>query len=351
MLKKLFYLITLICFAVVLNSNLFAKVVDKTVAIVDGKAIMASEFEEIMEPVMEQFRMVTPKEDQTPEKIKELRMRILDQMIDDKLTKQEAKKKKIRVAKREVEQAMEQIKRRFPSEEAFKEELKKGNVSLAEFEKRTEEQLMVMKLVEQEIKAKTPHPKEDEIKDYFDKIEKKMAGKNLGLNKTEEEELGSLAKLFKRASSEKVRARHILIAVDKDASMQKKSAALKKIKDVKNQLDKGAEFEVLAEKYSDDPSGKRSGGDLGFFARADMVPEFSKAAFVVGVGKVSNPVQTEFGYHLIKVEEKRAARKLKFDDVKNDIKEFLFQKKAQEQYDKWMKKLKSKATIKINSPE
>jgi foldase protein PrsA len=82
-----------------------------------------------------------------------------------------------------------------------------------------------------------------------------------------------------------------------------------------------------------------------------MVPEFSKAAFALNVGQVSEPVLTEFGYHVIKVEEKRAARKVTYDDVKNDIKELLSQKAAQKRYETWIKDLKTKASIKINTIE
>ena len=88
-----------------------------------------------------------------------------------------------------------------------------------------------------------------------------------------------------------VRARHILVATEEEA------------KDLKKQIDEGASFEELAKKHSKCPSGN-DGGDLGFFGKGRMVPEFEKAAFSTEVGEVSNPVKTDFGWHLIKVEEK-----------------------------------------------
>lgn len=92
-------------------------------------------------------------------------------------------------------------------------------------------------------------------------------------------------------SIESVKANHILVKTKQEAYS------------IKAMLDKGAKFEDLAKKYSKCPSGQ-SGGDLGFFGRGEMVPEFEKAAFELPIGKVSEPIQTPFGWHLIKVIDK-----------------------------------------------
>jgi peptidyl-prolyl cis-trans isomerase C len=93
---------------------------------------------------------------------------------------------------------------------------------------------------------------------------------------------------------DQVRAAHILRSSDGRG----KEAALKEIEDLKAQLDDGADFADLARSNSDCPSGSQ-GGDLGFFGRGAMVPEFETAAFALEVGEVSGPVETDFGYHLI----------------------------------------------------
>ena len=92
---------------------------------------------------------------------------------------------------------------------------------------------------------------------------------------------------------EEVHARHILVATEDEA------------KAVKAELDAGKPFEVLAMEKTTDPSGKQNGGDLGFFSKDMMVPEFADVAFTLEPGKISDPVQTQFGWHIIKVEEKR----------------------------------------------
>jgi peptidyl-prolyl cis-trans isomerase C len=92
---------------------------------------------------------------------------------------------------------------------------------------------------------------------------------------------------------EEVHARHILVATEEEA------------KAIKAELDAGKPFEVLAMEKTTDPSGKQNGGDLGFFQKGMMVPEFEKVAFTLEPGKISDPVQSQFGWHIIKVEEKR----------------------------------------------
>lgn len=327
------------------------KVVERTVAVVNGEAIMYSEFSKLIAPALEQYKQAVPEAEQSPEKIKEFKTKLLDQMVDDRILKQEAAKKKLRVAKHEVEKGIDQVKKRFQTEGEFQAELKKEDISLAQFEKRIEDQLMVMKLIEQEVKAKIEPPSDKDVQDYFDKVQQKIAGKNLGLDAKDEDEIANLAKYLNRMSSEQIRARHILIQVPKDASMETKSAALRRIKQAQAELKKGAEFDEMAKKYSDDPGSKARGGDLGMFSKGDMVPEFEKVAFSLNVGQVSEPVLTDFGYHLIRVEEKRASKKIAFEDIKGDLRELLAQKAAQKRYESWVKDLKAKASITVNALE
>ena len=94
-----------------------------------------------------------------------------------------------------------------------------------------------------------------------------MDGKNLGLAKEDEEELAKLAKFFSKATAEQVRARHILITVDKDASLKDKTAALNKAKAAKKKIDQGEDFGKVAQEYSQDTVSAKRGGDLGFFSK------------------------------------------------------------------------------------
>jgi peptidyl-prolyl cis-trans isomerase C len=131
---------------------------------------------------------------------------------------------------------------------------------------------------------------------------------------------------LKQISEEKeVHARHILFrapASDEKASKE----AEDRIKAVIVRLKKGEDFAKVAAEVTEDPSGKANGGDLGFFTKEQMVPEFSEAAFKLENGQISDPVKTQFGWHVIKVEEKRVKQPPKFEDVKSQIENFVVRK-------------------------
>lgn len=137
-------------------------------------------------------------------------------------------------------------------------------------------------------------------------------------------------------ASEEVRAKHILVA-DED-----------KAKEIKEEIASGAKtFDEAAKEYSTCPS-KEKGGDLGFFGKGRMVPEFDQAAFELEVGVVSDIVTTQFGHHLILVEEKKEASTKPFDQVKEQISQTLVRGKQQEVYNQRVSELKGKYDVEIN---
>ena len=125
----------------------------------------------------------------------------------------------------------------------------------------------------------------------------------------------AMKKVYEDASKQisgeqEVHARHILVETEDEA------------KAIKADLDKGADFAELAKKKSKDP-GASDGGDLGFFTKEQMVPEFSAVAFKLGKGELSEPVKTQFGWHIIKVEDKRTKPTPTFDQVKAQIDNYI----------------------------
>jgi peptidyl-prolyl cis-trans isomerase C len=128
---------------------------------------------------------------------------------------------------------------------------------------------------------------------------------------------------------QEVHARHILIraqAGDEQAS----KAAEDKIKAVLARLKKGEDFNKVANEVTEDPSGKTSGGDLGYFTKEQMVPEFSEVAFKLDKGQLSDPVKSQFGWHVIKVEDKRTKQPPKFDEVRPQIERYVIGKAQSE---------------------
>lgn len=133
---------------------------------------------------------------------------------------------------------------------------------------------------------------------------------------------------------EEAQARHILVETEDEA------------KQIKEKLKNGGDFAALAKESSKDPGSKDNGGDLGFFTRGQMVPQFEEAVFKMNKGDVSDPIQTQFGWHLIKLEEKRAKAPPAFDVVKDRIlQSMLLQKASQTAVD-----LRSKAKIEFVDP-
>ena len=122
---------------------------------------------------------------------------------------------------------------------------------------------------------------------------------------------------------ETMRVRHILVKVDKDADLEARKAASEKALSLLKRIRAGEDFGKVAEEFSDDAGSKAKGGDLGFFQKGQMVPEFEKAAFSLKPGEVSDIVETKYGYHIIKCEEKRAAGVVPFEEVKKGIVEKL----------------------------
>lgn len=148
------------------------------------------------------------------------------------------------------------------------------------------------------------------------------------------------------ADPEKVRARHILIAVQKNASPEQDKAAEAKAREVYEKASKpNSDFSKLAAEYSDDTGSKSDGGDLGFFERGMMVPEFEQAAFALKQGAVSQPVRTNYGYHIIKVEEHTPASAPDFQKAKDKIRYRLMAETHDKTVTQKLAQLRKTATI------
>jgi len=239
-------------------------------------------------------------------------------MIDEKILIHEAKKRKAGVNKKEIQDGIGEIRKRFGTEEEYNQELARQGLSEEEFKEQVKEQLMVIKLIDQEVKAKVVPPTDSEIEDFYKQNESEMV------------------------EPEQVRARHILIKVDENTDKKK---ALNKIREILKEVKKGdTSFAELAKKYSEGPTAPR-GGDLGFFIRGQMVRKFEEAAFALKVGEISDVVETEYGYHIIQCIEKKASEKKSLEEIREYLRNFIFQKKMEERYGKWLRELRDKASI------
>lgn len=142
---------------------------------------------------------------------------------------------------------------------------------------------------------------------------------------------------------EMVRVSHILIRA---ATPQEEERAQQTLLLIQGRLARGEKFADLARQYSEDPGSKAGGGDLGLVARGSLVPEFERVAFSLPPGKVSEPVKTPLGYHLILVQERKPARKATLEQVQAQIREQLLQERQEAAFQQWLQAQRKRATIK-----
>jgi peptidyl-prolyl cis-trans isomerase C len=255
---------------------------------------------------------------------KEVLHQILDNLIDRELLLQQAKSMKMSVTSQQVDTQMQQLTQRFPSPEAFEQALTAQNVTMDSVKKDVESQLLRQQLVKKEILDKVNVSPRD-VQSFYDKNKDKYI------------------------EEEQIRVRHILIRVPQEVSSQEDAKLKGKADEAMKRARQGEDFAALAKELSDDGS-KQNGGDLGFFPRGRMVPAFEEAAFALQPGQISDVVHTQFGYHVIKVEERKTGRALPFNEAKEQVKEDLTREQTYERYQKYVAGLRSKATVEVLLP-
>jgi foldase protein PrsA len=228
----------------------------------------------------------------------------LDTLIAEKIVELESDEKKITVKDSEIEEELESLKDSYGGEEAFNEALASSGASLDSVKNNVQSFLLTEKLLKDRVSIS-----DDQIKEYFEANKESFA------------------------QQEQVEASHILVEDEETA------------KEVKDNLDDGGDFAELAKEYSTDTSNSESGGELGYFAKGEMVTEFDDKAFAMKKGEISEPVKTEFGYHIIKVTDKKDAKEAVLDDHKEEIKDILFDQALQTEYGTWLEEQKEEYQI------
>ena len=287
------------------------------VAVVNGSVITQEDFDREMGRV--QQRLLSMGKPLTDSQIPEIKKEVLENLINRELLYQESQRKAIKVDEAAINEQVTTLKRRFPDEDEFKTALIKANLSEAGLKTQIKQGLAIQQLIDTYI-AKKATVSDQEIKAFY---ESRLA-------------------LFKQP--EQVRASHILIKVEPQADGSQKAAARKKIEKIQQRVQKGEDFAALAQELSQDPSSAK-GGDLGYFGRGQMVRSFEQAAFALMPGEVSDIVETKFGYHLIKVIERKPETTIAFEDIKDRLGHYLKQEKVQKEVSLYVQKLKEKAKV------
>jgi foldase protein PrsA len=219
----------------------------------------------------------------------------LDTLISDKVINLELKKKGLEVSETDIDAELQKMIAQYGGQETFNQAVASYGYTEDDIRKNIKMNLSATKLVGADVEIT-----DADMKAYFDQ------------NKATFD------------VPEQVKANHILVADEAIA------------KEVKAKLTAGGDFAALAKEYSTDESNKEQGGELGFFSRGDMVPEFENVAFSLKAGEISEPVKTQFGYHIIKVTEKKEAKAATYEESKAQINDILMAEKLPTVFDAWM---------------
>lgn len=254
-----------------------------------------------------------------PEMMTEARKMVLENLIDRELLYQQSRKKGISIKDAEVNEQLDRLKKQYPNEQAFKDSMAEDHLNEDTVKSRIKMNLAVQQFVEKEFGGKVDVT-EAEAKAFYDGHPEYFT------------------------EPEAIRASGILIKVDVKSDAAKKQEARKKMEDIQKRVKKGEDFATLAKDFSQDASAAQ-GGDLGTIPKGRMPKALDDAAFSLKPGEVSNVVETEVGFHLIKVHEKKPEQVVPLKDVEEKIRQHLSNQKLTQRVNEYLNEVKKTAKI------
>jgi len=287
---------------------------------VNGTTITRLELDRAVKVMLAQNQMQQPLD---PEIMKQAQEAALEQLTAAELLYQEAAKLEPKDLEKQVAEKVAQNRAKFGSDAEFEKALSGVDMTTKDMRDFTRKDIVISNFIETQFADKVTVSDLEARKFYDDNQDK----------------------YFKKPES--ARASHILIGSDEKIAPEDRKKAKEKAEALLKRIKGGEDFAALAKSDSTCPSSSQ-GGDLGSFGRGQMVPAFEKAAFALKPGETSNVVETQFGYHIIKLTEKHEASTEKFDDVKGKIVEFLKREKVQKGISSFVSNLKK--TAKIEKP-
>jgi len=314
------------CFMSISNSNADATKESETkdrivVARVNGQPIYKEALAAYIQNDLKKFRKYGAKGKGTPELIKRMERRALYKVIDQELLMQESQHLKVEDIEKKVDEGIKKLKVKYRTEENFK--------SYLASKKRTDQELRETLrnniYIDTYLEAKgirNPVIPEEEIRAYYEDTKEN----------------------YRR--DEYIRASHILIIADENASDEKKDEARKKAETIRQEIINGKDFTDMAREFSEDGRAA-NGGELDYITRGFMPPEFDSAAFAMKKDDLSEVIQTKFGFHIIKVFDKKPAGVTPYDEVRNFIKKYLQEEVSRKKLVSHTEELQRKAKIEV----
>ncbi len=294
----------------------------ETVAVVEGSEVKKAELEQAFNNLLA-ARKMTPDAIPAEQRLQGYHM-VLDEIIIDKLLVKRSANTV--VSDDDVKAQWERIKGNFGSEEELKKQVEAAGETIDKVKKGLHDRLAEEHWLDDQIKDKV-NVTDADAEDFYKKNPDQ----------------------FK--SPEQVRASHILVKVEADAKPEVVVEKQKAAQAIADRVKKGEDFAKLAKELSEDPSAKQNSGDLDFFTKEAMVPEFSKAAFAMKKDEISDPVRSEFGFHVIKVTDRKDAETVTLEKARPQLIAYLKNQKKQAEIEKVVQDVRAKADVKINLPE
>lgn len=291
-------------------------VLPDVIADCNGDKIPKAEFENAVRAVEQRAGGSVP-----PEKRDEIYRGVLEDLVAYRLLKQEVVSRQMTVSDTDIDARIAAFKQQVGGEANFRTALQAQQITEAKLREDARADLLVNRLLEEEVNQKIL-VKPSDIATFYEKNPDRFQ------------------------QSESVRAAHILVAVPQGADEKVRAAARTRAEAALKAARAGQDFARLARQYSNDASAQR-GGDLGFIPKGQMVPAFEAAAFALQPGQVSDLVETQFGYHVIKALETRPARLVPFVEAAAQIEQFLEQQQRQEKGKALVDQLKAKGKVEI----
>jgi len=283
---------------------------------VNGETVSRVDFDRLIKNIEQSNGKPIP-----PERRDEILRKALDDLVTLTVLSQEAKARNITISEAEIDSNLADVRKGFQgNDQQFQQALAARGMTSEQMRTDAGVQMRVNKMVQTEVST-VPGASEAEAREFYDKNPD-------------------------RFKPEEVRASHILFAVKEDAKEGEVAQARARAEGVLKQAKTGTDFGALARKYSDDSS-KSQGGDLGFFPHGKLPPEFEQVAFSLKPGQMSDVVATQFGFHIIKVADRRVAPIMPFEQVSPQIREMLFTQRKEQKAQSFIESVKKKAKIEV----
>jgi len=298
-----------------------AEVVNRIIAVVNDEIITSYAVEKEKGIILKEAERQQPPPD--PQTLVRLDETALNRLIDKKLVEQKIRELDIRVSEEEVRQAIEDVKRQNKlSQEALVSALANQGLSFDQYKVQIREQLERLRLVSQEVRAKI-QVGEREMREYYEANRNRFGGED------------------------NFKARNIFFKLDDKMPADQVKKVMTTALTVLHEARAGKDFAELARQYSDEPSAKKSGGDLGTFRKGDILPEFEESLTKMQPGEVSDLIYVTGGLHIVKLEERFTGSAKPFEQVKAEVEDILYRKKSEERFNQWVADLRKGAAIEI----